>query len=164
MRLFADSGTGEVRWHMLTDARCSRATWTLTSFARDCGVEVVHTQVPEHLVKGFEACEYLPPVAWYRSRMCDVAPDEPRVLYLDCDVLVVQDLTTLWSVELDDDHLFAAVTDPSYSRSDADLERLGLPPGAPHFNSGVMLMDLERMRGCHSANRSCDSRHRPTDP
>jgi lipopolysaccharide biosynthesis glycosyltransferase len=68
------------------------------------------------------------------------APVE-KVLYLDCDLVVKDSLLPLWEMPLGDRPV-AAVAEPHFSRHEA----LGLPGGAPYFNSGVMLINLSAWR------------------
>lgn len=65
-----------------------------------------------------------------------------RVLYLDCDTAVCSSVRELFRLELGD-CLAAGVLDLS---SDVVKTRIGLDPSAPYINSGVLLMDLKRMR------------------
>lgn len=65
-----------------------------------------------------------------------------RVLYLDCDTLVLDSLSPLWSMDMKGKTV-AALLDPFspwYRRN------LGLKSGDILFNSGVMLIDLKRWR------------------
>ena len=74
--------------------------------------------------------------------------DAPRALYLDVDLLLLADLSTLFDQPLGD-HWAAAVLDPLIRTLAADSP---FPDGdqgkstAPYFNSGVLLMDLEAWR------------------
>lgn len=68
------------------------------------------------------------------------APAE-KVLYLDCDLVVKDSLLPLWETPLGN-HPVAAVAEPYFARHAA----LGLPAGAPYFNSGVMLINLPAWR------------------
>lgn len=67
-----------------------------------------------------------------------------RTIYLDCDVLVNQDLATLAKTEMTTP-LVAAHDDQRYC-DDEFRERLSMPTGAPYFNAGVMLLDLDAIR------------------
>ncbi len=60
-----------------------------------------------------------------------------KVLYLDCDLIVKDNLLPLWETPLTD-YPVAAVAEPHF----AGHQALGLPAGAPYFNSGVMLINL----------------------
>lgn len=65
-----------------------------------------------------------------------------KVLYLDADLLVVDDLGPLWATDVSDVALAAA---PDPYGEDRD-QALGLPPGAIYFNAGVLLINLARWR------------------
>ena len=76
--------------------------------------------------------------------------DVPRLIYLDCDVLVFRDLSQLFDVELSPGKVLAAVPD-SETLSLADdsptiADAINLPRESAYFNCGVMLMNLEQLR------------------
>lgn len=110
---------------------------------------------------GDTAAFHLPPAAYYRLLAGDVLDGSiERVLYLDTDVLVCDDLEPLWEVELDD-AVVAAVRSMNYpslgTRGACDHWRdLGIDPRAPYFNSGVMVIDLERWRRAGIGERSLE--------
>ena len=64
------------------------------------------------------------------------------VLYLDCDIIVRKSILELLSTPLGDKIIAAAPDPPSANNWD----RLGMPRGSHYFNSGVLLVDLERWR------------------
>ncbi len=76
--------------------------------------------------------------------------DVPRLIYLDCDVLVFRDLSELFDVELSPSKVLAAVPD-SETLSLADdsptiADAINLPREGAYFNCGVMLMNLDELR------------------
>mgnify|MGYP004517425305 CR=1 FL=1 len=68
-----------------------------------------------------------------------------RVLYLDCDVLVMDDLSELWNIDLNG-KVMAAVAD---CLGESYYKMLGLSDTARYCNSGVQLQDLEAWRCNH---------------
>lgn len=96
---------------------------------------------------------------WYRIFLPQVLPDLERVLYLDADTLVTDRLDELWNVPLNE-HLVAAVPNVVVLEHRAAIEALELDP-ADYFNSGVLLMNLARMRetGATQAIVACAHRH-----
>lgn len=83
---------------------------------------------------------------WYRILLPELLPGLDRVLYLDADTLVLDRLRPLWETDLAG-HLFGAVTNPLYPfMENGPLRHLGLPSAGCYLNSGVLLMNLERMR------------------
>ena len=99
------------------------------------------------------------PAALLKFSLGELLPDVGKVLYLDGDILVRSDLSPLFDIDLGD-RLLAAAPDTgvlSFHRSIHEEV-------ATYFNSGVMLMNLARMReeGCGaklvSAKRSDSER------
>ncbi|MBA3652808.1 MAG: glycosyltransferase family 8 protein [Actinobacteria bacterium] len=89
---------------------------------------------------------YFPRSVWFRIFLPHLLPDADRVLYLDADTIVVDNLQQLWDTPLGT-HLLAAVTNPLYPfQPRYPAERLGIAAALDYFNSGVLLMNLEQMR------------------
>ncbi|MBD0381584.1 glycosyltransferase family 8 protein [Paenibacillus sedimenti] len=64
-----------------------------------------------------------------------------KALYLDCDMIIKDDITKLWDTTLV--HKFvAAVKIPGSIRA----RELGLPGNADYFNAGVLLLNLKKWR------------------
>lgn len=84
-------------------------------------------------------------VAWYRVLLPELLPDLERILYLDADTIVCRALDALWGIDLEG-HSVGAVVNPLYSFMDVGfLEDLAVTPEG-YFNSGMLLLDLERWR------------------
>lgn len=66
-----------------------------------------------------------------------------RVLYLDCDTVVVRSLKALWKTDLGD-AVLGAVMEPTIYES--VKESIGLSAEDGYYNSGMLLVDLERWR------------------
>jgi lipopolysaccharide biosynthesis glycosyltransferase len=66
-----------------------------------------------------------------------------KILYLDCDTLVVADISDLLNIDLGNFHLAAAV-----DCGEVNLigMRIGIPNPDKYFNSGVMLLNLKQIR------------------
>ena len=79
-----------------------------------------------------------------RLFMGDVLPDcVNRVLYLDCDTVIVRSLERLWNADLEG-KTAGAVMEPTIY--EAVKESIGLGKEDPYFNSGMLLGDLRRWR------------------
>ena len=86
----------------------------------------------------FRLHEHLTLVTYFRLFLGEILPAEiDRVLFIDADVVVLDDVGPLWDTDLEG-KLVAAAPDPFGSEN----ERLGLPPDYTYFNSGVLLIDL----------------------
>ena len=79
-----------------------------------------------------------------------IPPALERILFLDADMLVLEDLANLWETPLDQ-HVLAAVPDAavplcSAPRGVKGWHALGIPPDTPYFNCGVLMIELRRWR------------------
>lgn len=77
-----------------------------------------------------------------RLNLPNVLPDVDRVLFLDGDIVILKDLTSLYNVDLGD-CVIAAVRDLVGLIDKEHLRNLSTDE---YFNAGVMVMDLARMR------------------
>lgn len=105
-----------------------------------------HThRIPDDWVAGLPRLERIPPAMWYRIFLPQLLPDCSRVLYLDCDTLLMDNMTPLWETPLEGYHL-AAVANVLEPAMQHWPQQLGLPADQPYFNSGVLLLNLDSMR------------------
>jgi len=79
--------------------------------------------------------------SYYRLLVGSVFPDLEKVLYLDCDLVVLGSLREIWETDLSD-HTLAAVEEIM----DPPLHRDAFLKTSRYFNAGVMLFNLLRWR------------------
>ena len=73
----------------------------------------------------------------------DILPNSvDKVLLLEGDIIVTDDLTELYSIDISDYYLAAA----DDLQSKWCKEKVGIKETSPYFNSGVMLINLKKMR------------------
>jgi len=83
---------------------------------------------------------------FYRLFLPTMLPETiERVLFIDCDTLVLQDLRPLWEMEMGDKWLYG-VDD---CRGAAYRTNIGLNPEDNYINNGVLLIDLRAWRENH---------------
>lgn len=134
-----------VTFHFLSAPDVARVTQAaLSGFVEGMGGTFVAHSGLEPRVSGLPVMDRIPSVMWYRVLLPDLLPAVDRVLYLDADTLAVDDLTALWETDLGD-ALVGAVTNVFEPGVDAHARAMGVAPG-DYFNSGVLLLNLARMR------------------
>lgn len=101
-------------------------------------------EVPETRLKRIPPHDRYPQLIWRRLLLPDLLPDCERVLYLDSDLLALQSLVPLFQADIHS-NLLAAAPSP-VAGSEQRLRELGCDPAHGYFNSGVLLMNLDRMR------------------
>ncbi len=85
--------------------------------------------------------------AMFRLIAADLFTDLHKVIYLDADLLFNTDILELWQTELGENTV-AAVKDISSDKNVIQKsEAFGVQMADPYFNSGVMIMNLDQMRG-----------------
>ena len=94
---------------------------------------------------------HITPAAYYRLLMAELLPAAlDKVIYLDCDLMVMGDLKNLWQTPLGSHHLLAVqdvgVGQVSSLYGLSNYAELGIPPETKYFNSGVMVVNLDQWR------------------
>ncbi len=85
-------------------------------------------------------------VSYYRLLAVDFMPENTqRVLYIDPDAVVINPLDKLYNTDMGD-NLIAAAGHTTGVIEYFNRKRLGLKKGTRYINSGVILMDIEKMR------------------
>jgi lipopolysaccharide biosynthesis glycosyltransferase len=80
--------------------------------------------------------------SYFRLFLTDILPsDVTKLIYLDCDLVVLVDLRALWDLNLEG-KLIAAAPDLFMP----DNARLGLPSNYCYFNAGVLVINLAGWR------------------
>jgi lipopolysaccharide biosynthesis glycosyltransferase len=101
----------------------------------------------EHLE--FRLRDYYSVSIYYRMFIPSMFPELERAVYLDCDLVLCDDVAKLYFTELED-NLVGAVTDESVITvpvfCDYVKRHIGLESEHGYFNSGVLLMNLDLMR------------------
>lgn len=97
----------------------------------------------ERLPKVKLVVEYISAASMFRLQLHELLSNIDKVIYIDCDVIVMDSLHDLWNTDLGDSML-AGVCD--YQGKLADhLSGIGFNIGK-YINSGVMLINLAKMR------------------
>lgn len=101
----------------------------------------------------------LSPAALFRLLAPELLPQAERVIYLDADTVVTSSLRPLWELDLEGHHA-AAVRDGGTAFAAGplgpDWRDLGLEPGQPYFNSGLLVMALDAWRSAAVGERALE--------
>lgn len=144
--LAASNDPAELQLHLLHDDSVSDALkLRLRRSAERLGLSLNLLRPTATQLAALPPAGRYPELIWYRILLPELLPSQERVLYLDADTLVLQDLQALWRTDLGE-ALLAAVAQHRDMDGAGRLTGLGIAPEAPYFNSGVLLMDLARMR------------------
>ncbi len=93
---------------------------------------------------GIEVPATIALTSYARLFMADIIPDEiSRILYLDTDIIVNDDLAELWNAQLSDNYMGGCL---DVFEGTGSKTAVGLNPDAPYVNAGVLLIDLDEWR------------------
>jgi lipopolysaccharide biosynthesis glycosyltransferase len=106
--------------------------------------EIVFHEIADRRVAGLPGQDRYGAAMWYRTLLAEVLPDVQRVLYLDVDTIVTDQVEPLFALDLGE-HLLGAVTNVFMEYHRDRLEQFEMAP-SEYFNSGVVLMNLAAIR------------------
>lgn len=90
---------------------------------------------------------HLSSAAYYRLRLGSLLPNVDKILYLDGDTIVMKDLQNLYSTDIDDYYVAGALDlDAALIRGDDYVKQIGMKSCDQYINSGVLLMNLSKIR------------------
>lgn len=101
-------------------------------------------RVPDEMMAGFPTTKFHYS-CWHRILLPELLPDVDRVLYMDCDVIVTDDLEPLWNTDLGA-LPFAACINPLYRPMYKPVRAMGIDDHRDYLNSGVLLLDMPQLR------------------
>lgn len=116
----------------------------LSSF--DMELETIN--VPTNYFGNAKTVERYPQEMYFRLACGELLPKTvTKILYLDPDILVINPIDDLWHLDLEE-NIFAAATHERLTKVTQSMNnlRLGTKQGQVYFNSGVMLIDVEKAR------------------
>ncbi|HEM4070709.1 TPA: SP_1767 family glycosyltransferase [Streptococcus suis] len=97
--------------------------------------------------------EQFPIESFSRFLLPELLIDLERILYLDVDILVHGNLMELFQTDLEEYELGAIVEADIFKYYQWYLDSLGFGPNDAYFSSGVLLMDLDKMRQNGTTNQ-----------
>ena len=110
------------------------------------GYSLFPIQVNSSLFEQAPVTKQYPQEMYYRLLASRLLPEElDRILYLDPDILVINSLKSLWTLDLGN-CLFAAAAHTGKTEFANSVNRIRLGTDGNYYNSGVLLMNLERCR------------------
>ena len=135
----------EVNIYIITDNISEDSIEKIRSIADKYGRKIVFLKPPK-MNEGIVVKGSLNISTYYRLMLVSIMPkDIEKILYLDCDVLVRQNLYELWSTDISSS-LLAGVYDTTgtYART-----AIGLSKDDIYVNAGVLLINLKKWREDH---------------
>jgi lipopolysaccharide biosynthesis glycosyltransferase len=92
-----------------------------------------------------------------------LSQDLHKVIYLDCDLLVLSDLSILWNIDIGDKHILAVqdLSIKTIANAIKDYQLLGIPPDCKYFNAGVLVFNLDKWREFDTSSKTIEYVRKP---
>lgn len=111
----------------------------------------------------FKSKSTYPISAYYRLLLPEIIPKRyQKVIYLDTDVILLEDIAKLWNLELGENHMLAAMDaanrtmDWPVHLKHIDLDAMGISGKDKYLQSGVLLIDLNKWRADQISEKLLD--------
>jgi lipopolysaccharide biosynthesis glycosyltransferase len=144
---------GEIVFHLCHDGLSDEHANVLRTITSEFGAQLVFHPLRGNerfsdISRGLPVARRFPPVIYARLLLDVLMPaDTKRVIYIDCDTMLLGDVAELYAVDLTGKSL-AAVKDGwalfNKNGRDAREKRDVFDPASDYFNSGMMVIDLQR--------------------
>ena len=107
---------------------------------------LIPVQASDELFDGAQISDRYPKEMYYRLLAARYLPDSlDKILYLDPDILIINELYELWNTDISG-YLFAAASHIGKTNIANDVNHIRLNIDNDYYNSGVLLMNLDECR------------------
>ena len=107
------------------------------------------SQKLENICDKLHTRDYYSKSTYFRLFIPNLYPELEKALYLDCDIVLLEDVAKLYDVDLQDNFV-GAITDEAVSGVPAFRSyvesRIGVKSYTEYFNAGILLMNLKKLR------------------
>lgn len=139
-------GDGELRFEVIHDGTVTRADLdALRGMCQARRAGFGSHPVDKAVLGDLPVIDRFGSIVWARFFLPSMFGEIDKVLYLDCDVLVLGSLRPLWCSDLGEASLGAVANVVEPDARD-HVAKLGVEHPGGFFNSGVLLLRLDRMR------------------
>ena len=137
----------EIYFHVISGDVSDKNQEKIKSLESQSGVHFDFAMVDESLFRGFPLnIEHISSIAYARFLTADIFSTLHKVLYLDSDILILGDLGELWNTDIEDMCIAGSHKQYINTQFPGYKESIGLKEDSIYINSGVMLMNLDRIR------------------
>lgn len=130
-------------FHLIDDGISPGNKALIEKMMTDAGAQIEYLVCDKTMFNGFYATEKIPLTTYYRLLAHHLLSEGiQKVIYLDCDVIIKEDLRKLWDENIDV-YAVGAVEDNHGANRFKDLN---IPGSASYFNAGVLIINLDYWR------------------
>ena len=122
--------------------------------------EINWARVDTAKIEGLKTREHITAETYYKLLIPEILPlDLDKAIYLDCDLIIEDDIGKLWDIQMSDEYLMAVpeiFSQSALASSPCGIKQykeLGISNDAKIFNGGVLIMNLKKWREDNISSR-----------
>lgn len=114
----------------------SMAKLNLVKKIRNCKISYI--KITGNDFKEFPLANWVTTATWFRTKIADLCPEQEKIIYLDCDTMVLCSLKELWDTNITDYYIAAVCT-----KNNREYLKL---KDDKYFNAGVLVINCKKWR------------------
>jgi lipopolysaccharide biosynthesis glycosyltransferase len=111
---------------------------------KDCSIDFI--DVDKDAFKNCPTPHHFTPEAYFRFKLPSLFPDTNKILYLDCDMIILTDLSDLFKVDIEGNYAAMALDASTKLNPEVNQKRLNLSSNSLYFNTGLVIFNLKKWR------------------
>lgn len=132
-----------VHLYILNSGLSARVQNALNDSTQEYPLQLHYVPVDRSLYQGLTEQPHISLEAYFRIHIPELlSEDVNKVIYMDPDTIIKEDLYDLWSIDISDYYLGAV----EWAFGDDRMSVLSIPEQYGYFNAGVLLINLARWR------------------
>ena len=155
--LFENNKSADICVHIVAPSLSEENQQILRNLVASYGNDIRFYFPPEDLLSCFAIKKFgkrISMATYYRCMFSAILPDDvEKVLYLDCDIVVLGDISEFWNTDLSG--CGAACIEDIGKDEDERYERLHYDRSYSYFNAGVLLINLDYWRKYNIEEKCC---------
>lgn len=132
---------------LLSDSIAKEDQQTLLNTQEDyenCQVNIIDMK---NSYREVSVVRHLSTAAYYRLKLPSLLPNIDKILYIDGDTIAQQDLAQLYNIDIDNYYIAGVKDLDAFAiRGNEYVNQIGIKSCEQYVNSGVLLMNLKKMR------------------
>lgn len=150
------SNNRDVHFYLLTEGLSAENEQKLRALVKENGGLLDIIAVPESVVAKLPMpkdamLSHISVATYYRLFISSLLPANiDKVIYLDCDMIIREDISELFNIDLGHFVIGAVYQDDKTIMDYHTFERLGYLPQYGYFNAGLLLISLKNWRGINA--------------
>lgn len=140
----------KINIYIITSSLSNQNRLNLSNVLADYHLVPIFIDIDESEYSTLKVFDYIGKEMYYRIAIPNLLDKKiEKVIYLDSDIVVKEDITLLWNINIEDYYLGAVEVEYLSGRK----KHLSIPKSYSYFNSGVLIINLKKWREHNITNK-----------